>query len=142
MWCSIKQLTNFPELITEHSKLVTFREYQPKYLFKVCLTKKKEICRKQNTMTDIAMQIVPQKKLSSDFEHQYLLKLWIDLNLHNKIITNYLHLSIKPHLIWFSSHIEIRNFIRHVISPFHPNFDRKETPTTQWTLNSTLLLNG
>ena len=28
------------------------------------------------------------------------------------------------------------------MSPFHPNFERKETHTTQWTLNSTLLLNG
>ena len=49
----------------------------------------------------------------------------------NKIITNYLHLSENP--IRFGSVVtkEIRIFIRHVISPFHPNFDRKETHTTQ-----------
>ena len=28
---------------------------------------------------------------------------------------------------------------RYVISPFHPSFDRKESHTTQWTLNSTYL---
>ena len=48
----------------------------------------------------------------------------------------------KPHPIWVSSHKKVRNFVRHVISPFHPSLDRKETHTTQWTLNSTLLLNG
>ena len=37
----------------------------------------------------------------------------------------------KPDPIWFSSHEENRIFIRHVRSPFHPNFDRKETHTTQ-----------
>ena len=57
-----------------------------------------------------------------------------------EIITNYLHLTENP--IRFCSEVIIRIFVRHVISPFHPNFDRKETRTTQWTLNSTLLLNG
>ena len=48
----------------------------------------------------------------------------------------------KPHPIWFNSHKEIRICVRQIISPFHPKFDRKETHTTQWTLNFTLLLNG
>ena len=48
----------------------------------------------------------------------------------------------KPHPIWFSSREEIRIYVRHVISPFHPSFDRKKTRTTQWTQNSVLLLNG
>ena len=48
-----------------------------------------------------------------------------------------------PHPIWFSSHEEIRIFVRYyVISPFHPSFDSQQTHTPQWTLNSTLLLNG
>ena len=49
--------------------------------------------------------------------------------------THYPQLSTlsQSHPIWFSSHEEIRIFffIRHVISPFHPNFYRKETHTTQ-----------
>ena len=48
----------------------------------------------------------------------------------------------KPHPIWSSSHKEIRIFVRHVMSSFHPSFDKKETRTTQWTRNSVLLLNG
>ena len=65
------------------------------------------------------------------------------LGLHNY---NYLHLSENS--IRFHLHVVvtidevIRLFVRHVISPFHPNFDRKETRTTQWTLNSAFLLNG
>ena len=33
--------------------------------------------------------------------------------------------------IWFSSHEEIGIFVRYVISPFHPTFDRQQTHTTQ-----------
>ena len=42
---------------------------------------------------------------------------------------------------WYS-HEEIRIFVRHVMSSFHPSFDGKQTCTTQWTWNSALLLNG
>ena len=31
----------------------------------------------------------------------------------------------KPHPIWFISYKEIGIFVRHVISPFHPSFDRR-----------------
>ena len=80
------------------------------------------------------IQIVPQKmiiRLSANCE-----LIWICFRIIKSVSQR------KPHPLWFSSHEEISIFIWHVVSPFHPNFDRKETHTTQWTLNSTLILNG
>ena len=39
----------------------------------------------------------------------------------------------KPYPIWFSSHEEIGIFVRYVISPFNPSFDKRQIHTTQWT---------
>ena len=89
------------------------------------------------------IQIVPQKmiiRLSASISFEIVN--WSEYALEQY---NYYQLSAsqrKPQPIWFSSHKEIRIYIRKVIRPFHPNFDRQETHTTQWTLNSTLLLNG
>ena len=57
--------------------------------------------------------------MQSDFQHQYISKLLINLNMlyDCKTITNYLHLGEHPHLIWFSSHEEIGNFVKYVVSP-------------------------
>ena len=57
-------------------------------------------------------------------------------------ITNYLHFTENFILIGSEVKKKIGIFVRYVISPFYPSFERMETHTSQWTRKSTLLLNG
>ena len=50
-----------------------------------------------------------------------------------------MHLGENP--IRFGPEEEISIFVRHIMSSFHPSFERQETHTAQWTRNSLLLLN-